>query len=85
MKIYNLKTKGNYDSVNNIVVIHDGVEYFFSYQTLICIRDGSDVILDTNWDYSKTTNYYRNKFLRESKEQTKEKIKKSIYKVQNLN
>jgi len=37
------------------------------------------------WDYSMTTNRYRNIFLGENKKATEEKIKSGTYKLTNLN
>ena len=62
--------------------------YFQSYNSIIAfIPIGNKPIeLDEYyWDYSRTTGKYRNAFLGEYIEETREKIKDGIYKLTNLN
>jgi len=66
-------------------------EVFQSYDSNIAERitwaDGRvDVKLDNvYWDYSNTTRKYRNRFLNETGEQIKAKIKSGVYQLTNLN
>jgi hypothetical protein len=92
MKVQNMTSNRTGREVPNQFVITDdnGVTYFQSYKTIIAkVMPGhplsGEVILDHNWDYSKTTGKYRNQFLRESKKETEAKIKAGIYIVTDLN
>lgn len=72
--------------VNQYVIKSDGARIFQSYDTIIAIRTGGMTILDEdNWDYSRTTGKYRNKFLDESKAVTEKKIKEKRYLLAKLN
>ena len=87
IKVRNMtNSKGN--KVYNQVVIDtpDGT-YFQSYHIVIAyIPYGvGNTVLDPNWDYSRTTNRYRNLFLGEGKKETERKIKEGTYVVKNLN
>jgi len=46
---------------------------------------GKGVVLDENWDYSRTTGRYRNKFLGETVKKTREKIASGEYVIEDLN
>ena len=62
--------------------------YFQSYNAIIAFKpyNSSVVYLDDYyWDYSKTTEKYRNIFLGENKAVTVKKIKNGDYKLVNLN
>ena len=86
MRVHNMRSQ-HYNLVPNQFVIQcdNGDEVFQSYSTVIAKRSQGKVILDSMWDYSKTTGKYRNKFLGESKAETERKIKSGEYKVENLN
>lgn len=72
--------------VNQYVIKSDDARIFQSYDTIIAIRTGGMTILDEdNWDYSRTTGKYRNKFLDESKADTERKIKEKRYLLAKLN
>lgn len=60
---------------------------FQSYDTIIAVRDeGGNITLDkNNWEYSKSTSRYRNKFLNENTAETRRKIEQGIYTLENLN
>ena len=59
---------------------------FQSYDSVIVKIVNNEVFLDAKyWDYSNTTNKYRNLFLREDTATIKRKVKENIYKLQNLN
>lgn len=60
---------------------------FQSYKSLITLKtDCGKVFLDeSTWDYSTTTGKYRNEFLNEGINRTREKIESGIYKLVNLN
>lgn len=86
MKVKNMiNNKGN--SVQNQFVIEDGDKKIFqSYNSTIVLIKNGKVFLDKNfWNYSKTTSKYRNLFLNEDTEATKNKIKKGVYRLANLN
>ena len=49
-------------------------------------KKNDDIYLDKNaWDYSNTTSRYRKLYLNEDTKTTKEKIKKAIYILEDLN
>ena len=59
-----------------------------SYETIIVLKDkkNDEIYLDKNaWDYSNTTSRYRKLYLNEDTKTTKEKIKKGIYILEDLN
>jgi glucosamine 6-phosphate synthetase-like amidotransferase/phosphosugar isomerase protein len=71
---------------NQYIIKSDDARIFQSYDTIIAIRTGGMTILDEdNWDYSRTTGKYRNKFLDESKADTERKIKEKRYFLAKLN
>jgi len=61
--------------------------YFQSYRSIIAFtpNNGKTVLDQYYWDYSRTTGKYRNEFLGEYIEETRNKIKKGEYKLMNLN
>jgi len=70
------------------IVMQNGLEVFQSYETIICIKDprNNEIYLDKNsWDYSNTTSRYRKLYLNEDTKTTREKIKKGIYILEDLN
>ena len=86
MKVCNmLSSKGN-KVPNQFIINHKGKEYFQSYSSLIAVKEGEKVTLDSYyWDYSVTTGKYRNIFLKETKKETEKKIKSGEYILTNLN
>ena len=87
-----ISNKGN--SITNQIIITDSKkdsETFQSYDSIIAVKtwdkNGKRKILldDYYWNYSRTTAKYRNKFLNETTEETKRKIKEGIYLLANLN
>lgn len=72
--------------VNQYVIKSDGARIFQSYDTIIAIKTDGMIILDKdNWDYSRTTGKYRNKFLNENKEETLKRIEAGRYLLADLN
>lgn len=71
---------------NQFLIYTDRGVFFQSYSTLIAAKLYDEgVLLDKDWDYSRTTGKYRNQFLRESKKETEGKIKEGVYRVVDLN
>ena len=65
---------------NQIVIEHDGERIFQSYQSIIVkIDKNKKVTLGRHWNYSVTTNKYRNHFLGETKKETQAKIDSGEY------
>ena len=66
---------------NQFILYYDNGKVFQSYSSIIAItlNHSSVVYLGENWDYSRTTNKYRNKFLNECKKETETKIKNGKY------
>tara|TARA_R100000781_G_scaffold3464_1_gene4846 strand:+ start:3382 stop:3648 length:267 start_codon:yes stop_codon:yes gene_type:complete len=88
MKVYNLESAKGNKIANQFEIYTDKGRYFQSYNSIIVfINKKGQVYLDEYyWDYSTTTGKYRNIFLRDSGiKETREKIKKGIYKLKNLN
>jgi hypothetical protein len=61
--------------------------YFQSYNSIIAYKPyyGKTELDEYYWDYSRTTGKYRNMFLNEYIDETREKIKSGKYKLTNLN
>ena len=89
-KVENMLSNRSHKPVANQfkITMQNGLEVFQSYQTIICIKDprNNEIYLDKHsWDYSNTTSRYRKFFLQEDTKTTKEKIKKGIYILEDLN
>ena len=87
-----ISDRGN--PITNQIIITDTkkeTETFQSYNSIIAVKgwtkDGKrKVTLDNYyWNYSRTTSKYRNAFLGENTDRTRQKIKEGIYKLANLN
>lgn len=71
---------------NQFIIITEDADYFQSCNTIIaCVTHGHVYLDRDRWDYSRTIGKYRNKFLGESTEETKRKIKEGIYILVDLN
>ena len=68
------------------IIKSDKARIFQSYLSIIAIKEGKLVVLDKeDWDYSRTTSKYRNKFLNENKATTEKKIETGEYYLADLN
>ena len=70
------------------IVMQNGLEVFQSYDSIIVLKDkkNDEIYLDKDhWNYSQTTSRYRKLYLNEDTKTTKEKIKKGIYILEDLN
>jgi len=94
MQVKNMESsKGNKIANQFIIITDNGMQYFQSYNSIIVKFEPSfnsdikaKVILDkTYWNYSVTTSKYRNKFLDETTQETKAKIKSGEYELEDLN
>lgn len=74
-------------SRNNYIITEGNKKKFYSYMSLIAIKQGDEVILDRYWykNCSKTTGIYRSKFLGETKAETIKKVESGEYKLRKLN
>ena len=71
---------------SQVVIRHNGTEWFSSYDTIIGKREDGTIYLDEYyWTFSKTTSKYRNRWLGLSNQQVKEAINKGEIKLANLN
>jgi len=72
---------------NQFIITDDTTEYFQSYKSIIAKKDYmGKITLDKNtWDYSVTTGKYRNEFLGEGIQATRDKIESGEYKLEDLN
>ena len=87
-----ISERGN--PITNQIIITDTkkeTETFQSYNSIIAVKgwtkDGKRKVTldDYFWNYSRTTSKYRNTFLGENTDRTRQKIKEGIYKLTNLN
>jgi hypothetical protein len=86
-KVRQMYTRGGNPAPNQFLLYTPDGTYFQSYNSTIAFRDHNGKIqLDENtWDYSRTTGKYRNEFLGEYKDMTKDKILSGEYQLTNLN
>lgn len=72
---------------NQFITLTPEGTYFQSYDSVIAFRanDGTVTLDENMWDYSVTTNKYRNEFLGEGTPITSKKIAAGIYKTADLN
>jgi len=66
---------------NQFLVDFDNGSLFKSYDSIIAVKMKGQVYLTDAWDYSTTTGKYRNQFLGEGVQETREKIKNGTYKM----
>ena len=91
MRVENMTSSKGNAVPNQFIITDKGKEYFQSYSSIIAVKgwtkDGKrEVILDDYyWNYSRTTSKYRNDFLGENTDRTRQKIKDGTYKLTNLN
>ena len=87
VKVYNMTSPtGNKVAIQFEIYTSKG-KYFQSYNSIIAFIDNNGkVFLDEYyWDYSTTTGKYRNMFLNEGINNTRQKIVSGEYKFKNLN
>jgi len=87
MNVTNMKSpRGNKVPNQFIITTKDGT-YFQSYQSIIALikNDGSIVLDDYYWDYSRTTGKYLREFLKEGIAETRQKIASGEYQLTDLN
>lgn len=87
VKVRNMYGRTGREVPNQFIINTKQGKYFQSYKSIIAFIDNNDkVTLDEYyWDYSRTTGKYRNEFLGEYIEETRDKIKSGKYKLANLN
>lgn len=87
VKVRNMYGRTGREVPNQFIINTKQGKYFQSYKSIIAFIDNNDkVTLDEYyWDYSRTTGKYRNEFLGEYIEETRDKIKSGEYKLANLN
>ena len=87
MKVRNMITPNNNTAPNQFIITTNDGEIFQSYKSMIAIKhiDGHVVLDETYWNYSSTTGKYRNMFLNEGINDTRQKIISGEYKFKNLN
>ena len=86
VKQFRSPTSGK-DIPNQFIITDKDRTIFQSYDSIIAIKwNDGDIFLDkTYWDYSKTTGKYRNQFLGEDINTTRNKIKSEEYRLADLN
>ena len=87
MKVTNMKSPRGHKVPNQFIISTNEGDYFQSYRSIIALRknDGSIVLDNYYWDYSRTTGKYRNEFLMEGIKETRQKIASGEYQLTNLN
>lgn len=73
--------------VQNQLVITDAMNnrWFQSYETVIaCKTSRGNVILNNQWEYSKTTSKYLGRFLGETTKEIRQKVANGTYKLDDL-
>jgi hypothetical protein len=80
-KIRQMITPKGYYTPNQKVVTFPGtsIRIFISYESIIVIEKDDKVYLGPDWNYSRTTDRYRNIFLDENKVETEEKLNNGTY------
>lgn len=83
MNVRSMRSNCGREVANQFIIETPEARYFQSYRSIIVKIDNQTgkVTLGKDWDYSKTTGKYRNKFLGETKKETERKIKEGIYTV----
>jgi hypothetical protein len=77
--------RGTFDGGQALGMLHRA-KVFQSYDSVIAVVVEGKTFLDANtWDYSRTTSKYRNQFLGESTQETKNKIANGEYQLVELN
>ena len=89
IKIQQYKTRSG-GLTNNFIIKTDNGTFLQSYQSIIAFIPNDSfnnkVILDINtWNYSRNTSCFRSNMLKESSGETKKRIKKGNYILDNLN
>lgn len=81
-KVSSMTSSNGNDVPNQFIIQAYGKQIFQSYDSVIAVKysDG-EVVLGPNWDYSRTTGKYRNKFLGEGIAETREKIANGTYTI----
>lgn len=86
MTIETMQSPNGGDVPNQIIIRCDGFAVFKSYDSTIAVRSNGKVCLDRKyWDFSRTTDRYRNVFLGEDKKETMRKIDDGTYTLADLN
>ena len=76
LRTYGLNSKyGVPQALQEVHVMEDGSEIFYSYGTKIATIDAQGVLwLTSAWNYSQTTNYYRIQFTGKNTAETRKGI-----------
>lgn len=87
IKVEQFMSNKGYPVKNQFVIYTDEGAYFQSYDVIIAFNPFKGKIqLDENyWNYSRTTQKYRNMFLREYTEDTRKNIENGVYILKDLN
>ena len=91
MKVTNMTSSRGNKVPNQFIITgeHNGQkgEFFQSYRTTIAFMpmSGASVVLDKEWNYSRTTQKYLNQFLNSNKKEIEQRIDSGAYIVTELN
>ena len=87
VKVYNMTSPNGNKVANQFEIYTSKGRYFQSYNSIIAFIDnnGKTFLDEYYWDYSTTTGKYRNMFLNEGINNTRQKIVSGEYKFKNLN
>ena len=80
MRVRNMVSDSGNSIANQFVITGDNGEVTFqSYNSIIVKKENGKITLGRDWDCSRTTSKYRNRFLREDTKTTERKIKDGTY------
>jgi len=89
VKVSNMTSSNGNKIANQFIIETEGGLYFQSYNSIIAYKPfvhGLKTILDKDyWEYSTTTDKYRDLFLNEDRKETERKIKSGQYVLGTLN
>ena len=81
IKVKPMLTRGGSPSPNQFIIYTSEGEYYQSYESIIAFRPrgAQPITLGEDWNYSRTTDRYRNQFLGEGIAETRRKLADGTY------
>jgi len=80
IKVSNMMSKSGREVPNQFIIQCNEGTIFQSYNSIICFSPNKGpLILGPKWDYSNTTSKYRSEFLGESTKDTRDKLNRGKY------
>lgn len=85
VRVHNMYGRTGRSVANQFVINTEEGAYMQSYRTVVVFRGYDKILLDPNWDCSRTTTKYVGRFLGRSTTEIRNKIKSGEYKIAELN